>query len=186
MGALSTFCSRTCSRPRPKNRSLRCRSLSAKFDKLGNLESARAEQNVAAEMAELLQSPSRLTQSQMNCGLLTVQFAAKTNQVEKATAENGVRLVQAETTLGGGKVADRILEGNRADYSGVTGLLEITGKPITGKMPEGEITHADRLVWNVALQKLTTKGTFKSRWKTPGGGTNMVNVMSLKPTSKKP
>ena len=103
--------------------------------------------------------------TRMTSGLAHGLFAPSTNKLDRVIAEKDVRVTQGE----------RVIHGAQAVYTGATGLLELTGNP-TATMPEGQITGAERLIWDRTRARFIGRGKFKSEWKQPEGQTNRLTA----------
>jgi lipopolysaccharide export system protein LptA len=155
--------------PRPVSRKVNCASLRAEFWPEGRLKRAVVEQGVSAEQEEIRPGQPRPVRSTLSCETVTASFSATTNRVERMIADKNVILAQG----------DRIGRGAQAVYTGLTGLMELTGQP-TASMPEGEITEAERLIWDSVHERFVGKGRFKSQWVRPKRGTNELAVPTAK------
>jgi hypothetical protein len=136
------------------SRRVQCDRLTARFDSQGRLTQATAERGVRAEQEERRDGKPLLTR--LNSSSITAFFAGKSNRVERIVAEHEVKFSQGE----------RFARGSQAVYTDRTGLVELTGSP-TASMPEGQITEAEKLVWDPATGRFSGKGKFKSEWKRP-------------------
>jgi len=84
---------------------------------------------------------------------LDATFLARTNQIEHATAEGSLRIQRGP----------RVGEGEQAEFTGATGLLTITGRPVV-TAPEGRIQDARVLIWDSRTGKVRGQGPFRIEW----------------------
>jgi lipopolysaccharide export system protein LptA len=149
--------------PKPVTRKMQCPWLKLDFSPEGRLRTAVADQGVAAEQEEVHRgSPSPIL-SHLTSKKVTAYFSAVTNRIDRVIAEKDVVFSQD----------DRTAQGAQAVYTGLSGLMELTGQP-KATMPEGKITQADRLIWDRVHQRFFGRGKFKSEWKKPPGVTNQL------------
>ena len=149
--------------PKQVRRKLSCPKLRAEFGPTGKLDSAWAEQGVVVEQEETGPKQPNPVFTRMTADSLTAFFSKSTNKVERVVAEKDVRVKQGERTVRGAK----------AVYTEATELLELTGQP-TASMPEGDITEAERLIWDRAHTRFIGRGKFRSSWKRAAAGTNQL------------
>jgi hypothetical protein len=154
--------------PEPVARKVRCEQLRAQFTPEGRLEVAVAEHGVTAEQEESRRGHPRPVITTVVSDRVTAYFSTLTNRVDRVVAEKDVVFTQDE----------RIARGTNAVYTEATGLLELTGQP-TATMPEGQVTEAERLVWDRLHTRLIGRGLFKSVWKRPPASTNRVTAPLL-------
>ena len=69
----------------------------------------------------------------------------------------------------------RVARSAQGLYLEKTGTLELTGQP-TAIMPEGQITEAERLIWDRLHERFAAKGKFKSEWTRPAKSTNHLDL----------
>jgi lipopolysaccharide export system protein LptA len=149
--------------PHPVSRKISSPLLRVKFTPLGRLEMALAEQGVHAEQEEVRPDSTGSTFTRMTAETATAFFSSVTNQLERLVAQKDVLFIQGDLSAHGAK----------AVYTQTNALLELTGQP-TASLPEGEITEADRLIWDRVHSRFLGKGKFKSNWKRPAGATNQL------------
>jgi lipopolysaccharide export system protein LptA len=147
--------------PRPISRKISCPLLQARFTPAGHLEMAVAERGVTAEQEETRPGLPEPVFTTLKSETVTAFFSSITNRLDRMVAEKDVVFTQASRTA----------QGAKAVYTETNGWLELTGQP-TATMPEGEITEAERLVWDRLHNRFLGKGKFKSSWKAPAGATN--------------
>jgi hypothetical protein len=155
----------------PVGRKVKCESLRADFTAEGRIAVAVADNGVVAEQSETLPERPLPLMTHLRSDKATALFAKTTNQLERLVAETGVVFTQD----------GRVARGTMAVYTESNGQVELTGQP-TATMPEGEITGAERLIWDRAHGRFIGKGRFKSEWKSPPGGTNGLSTASMNPT----
>jgi len=145
----------------PRERSLTCESLGLTFDAEGHPDRLIADGGVDAR--EIEQSPSREKpiERQVSCRSVEARFQTGSNVVEHAIARQQLVIRQDE----------RRVDGEQAVYTGTNGQWVVTGNPVV-TLPEGRITHADRLVWDQTTGRYRLTGRFQSRWDRLWRGTN--------------
>jgi hypothetical protein len=147
--------------PHPISRKINCPLLQARFTPAGRLEMAVAERGVTAEQEEMRPGKPEPVFTTIKSDTVTAFFSGITNRLDRMVAEKDVVFTQGS----------RMAQGAKAVYTETNGWMELTGQP-TATMPEGEITEAERLVWDRLHNRFLGKGKFKSTWKRPGGATN--------------
>jgi lipopolysaccharide export system protein LptA len=145
-------------------RKLTCPMLEVRFAPGGRLASAAAKGGVTAEQRERPPNAPEPIVSQLNCRDLTAIFSSVTNRVETVTADGEVVIAREM----------RVARGAKAVYSDASGLLELTGDPIA-TMPEGQISGAERLMWDRVRGRFVGKGKFRSEWRRTSGATNRLS-----------
>ncbi|MBI4325996.1 MAG: hypothetical protein HY674_12115, partial [Chloroflexi bacterium] len=146
-------------------RQLHCERLTVALSTNGQIQTIVAEQEVLAQQNEIRPGKAKPVLTSLKSDALTAHFFKETNQVERMLAEGGVEIVQGE----------RSARGAQATYTGENNRVELTGRP-TARLPEGEITAADVLVWDRANDRFLAKGKFRSRWTRWPGQTNQSNL----------
>jgi len=151
--------------PRPVSRKINCPLLRAKFTPLGRLEMAVAERGVNAEQEEVRPGRPGPVFTTITSEKVTAFFSSVTNRLDKLIAEKDVLFIQS----------DRRAHGEKAIYTEANGLMELTGQP-TATLPEGQVSEAERLVWDRVHERFVGRGKFKSSWKRPAGVTNQFSL----------
>jgi lipopolysaccharide export system protein LptA len=159
--------------PRKAARRVTCETLRATFSPNGHLEMAIAENGVTAEQEESAVGAAQPILTKVTAQTVTAWFSTVTNRLDRAVADKGV-IVTRE---------DRVMRAEQAMYHENSGLLKLTGHP-TARMPEGQITEAESLVYDRSNARFIGRGKFKSEWKTPPRGTNFMNSSMLRTGTK--
>ncbi len=143
---------------------LNCEILTVNISTNGQAESFVAEQDVVAEQNEVRPGTNDI-HTKLNAEIVTGYVFAHTNQVERMVAERNVFIEQG----------DRSAQGDKAVFTATNNVVELTGRP-TAKIPEGQITKAEALIWDRANEKLSARGS-KLVLNPRRGGTNQTNLL---------
>jgi hypothetical protein len=135
------------------SRELECASLRLEFGPAGRLRSLKADGVVSGWQRESRLPPATNLLTQVHAETLRAGFLTDTNQLDFAIAEGQVR-VERE---------DKHATGQRAEFTGSSGLLTLTGEP-TVTSPEGRIIDATTLTWDSRTGAVRGKGPFRIEW----------------------
>lgn len=146
-------------------RVVECEAMTAGFDSSGQIERFTATGKVDARQMESRARTRVPVVKRLQCETLDARFWRRSNVVEVATAERDVILSQD----------DRVVQADRAVYTGTNDLLSLFGRPSV-ILPEGRITDAETITWNRATGLYRIAGRFKSLWKSLPGATNLATL----------
>lgn len=146
-------------------RVVECEAMTAGFDSSGQIERFTATGKVDARQMESRARTRVPVVKRLQCETLDARFWRRSNVVEVATAERDVILSQD----------DRVVQADRAVYTGTNDLLSLFGRPSV-ILPEGQITDAETITWNRATGLYRIAGRFKSLWKSLPGATNLATL----------
>jgi lipopolysaccharide export system protein LptA len=149
-------------------RRVNCEVLNVKFTSEGRLDTATADHGVSAEQEERRAGRPQPVHTRITAETVTAFFRGVTNRLDHVVADQDVVFAQDE----------RMAHGAKAVYTDGTGLLELTGQPSVN-MPDGQITNAERLVWDRLHGRVIGRGKFRSEWKRPPGSTNQLKLPFL-------
>lgn len=136
-----------------RTRWLECARLTVDFDASGRARALAADGGVGGRQEEVRPPAPELLVTTVQASRLDATFLARTNQLEHATAEGSLRIQRGP----------RVGEGEHAEFSGATGLLTITGRPVV-TAPEGRIQDARVLIWDSRTGKVRGQGPFRIEW----------------------
>ncbi len=160
---------RTNSDGKTTSRNLTCETLDLRFTPEGRLGIITADGRVLGEQRQKRPNNPRESLSRAECDRITAEIDGSSNQVQRATAQGGVRLSRD----------DRAVTAEQALYTGTSGLLTLTGHPVV-TLPDGEITGTDVITWDRVTGKFRGGGLFKAQWRGLQGRTNLMKLLPLK------
>jgi lipopolysaccharide transport protein LptA len=134
------------SRGDTRERELRCETLTVTMRTNGLVENIVAEQNVAGEQVQIRKDKPKPVRSTLVSEVMTADFFARSNEVERVVAERNVAITRDET----------FASGSKAVYTATNAWLQLTGRPmavLTNATAIGDVITMDQRGNRLWIQK---------------------------------